>query len=58
MAAALSLDLSVLETPFAVTVTEQVIKEPEVDAGIFQELEVMLEVTVSEVCAIPLMSRL
>jgi hypothetical protein len=54
----LSLLLSVLVTPFALTVTEQVIRAPAADAGMFQELEVVLAVTASEVCVMPLISRL
>jgi hypothetical protein len=54
----LSLLLSVLVTPFALTVTEQVIRAPATDAGMFQELEVVLDVTASDVCVMPLISRL
>ena len=50
--------VSILVTPFALTVTEQVIRAPAADAGMFQELEVVLEVTASDVCVIPLISRL
>jgi hypothetical protein len=54
----LSVLLSVLVTPFALIVTEQEIIAPLGVVGRFQELEVLLEVTASEVCVIPSTSRL
>ena len=58
IAVALSLDLSVLVTPLAVTVTEQVRSAPAEAVGMLQEWDELFEVTVSEVCAIPLMRML
>ena len=49
--------LSVLVTPLAVTVTEQVTSAPVEPVGILQEWEELFEVNASEVCVTPLISR-
>ncbi len=54
----LSVLLSVLVTPFALTVTEQDKSDPLVDEGRFQVAVAVEEVTDSDICAIPLIKML
>jgi hypothetical protein len=54
----LSVLLSVLVTPFALTVTEQDRSDPLVDVGRFQVASAVEEVTDSDNCATPFIKRL